>query len=126
MARDWPLIDALLGGTRDMRAAGKSYLPQWPAEDNQSYATRLATATLFPAYERTVSVLTGKPFSKPIEIGEDIPPRMQEWLEDADMQGRNLHAFAADLVYEALAYGLAGILVDYPIAQGVQPPLQTS
>ena len=120
MAEDWPLIDALMGGTKAMRQAGKTYLPQWPAEDRDGYATRLATATLFPAYARTVSVLSGKPFSKPLNIGEDVPSRIAEWLEDADLQGRNLHAFAADICTEALAYGLSGILVDYPLAEGVR------
>src|SRR3984957_12294351 len=114
MAEDWTLIDALMGGTATMRRAGKTYLPQWPAEDRESYVARLATATLFPAYARTVSVLTGKPFSKPLKIGEDVPPRIKEWLEDVDLEGRNLHSFAADLCSEGLSHGLTGILVDCP------------
>ena len=114
MANDWSLIEALMGGTDAMRKAGKRYLPQWPAEDSDSYLARLATATLFPAYSRTVSVLTGKPFSKPLTIGEDVPPKIQAWLENVDLEGRNLHAFASDLCAEALGYGLAGILVDCP------------
>jgi hypothetical protein len=121
MAQDWSLIEALMGGTRAMRAANKTYLPQWPAEDIQSYNSRLATATLFPAYERTISVLSGKPFSKPITIGEDVPERLRPWLdEDVDLQGRNLHAFAADLCAEALAFGFCGILVDCPPGEGVK------
>ena len=120
MAEDWTLIDALMGGTKTMRQAGKRYLPQWPAEEQQSYAKRLATATLFPAYERTVSVLTGKPFSKPITIGEDVPARIKGWLEDVDLQGRNLDAFASDLCQGALGYGLEGILVDYPQNPGAK------
>jgi hypothetical protein len=114
MAEDWTLIDALMGGTKTMRRAAQTYLPRWAAEDRQSYKERLATATLFPAYARTVSVLTGKPFSKPVKIGEDVPPRIVEWLEDVDLEGRNLHAFAADLCSEGLGYGLCGILVDCP------------
>jgi hypothetical protein len=114
MAEDWTLIDTLMGGTKAMRRAGKQYLPQWPAEDAQSYKERLATATLFPAYARTVSVLTGKPFSKPIKIGEDVPPRIKEWMEDVDLEGRNLHAFAAEVCAEGLSHGLCGILVDCP------------
>jgi hypothetical protein len=114
MTADWTLIDALMGGTSAMRRAGRQYLPQWPAEDAESYKDRLATATLFPAYARTASVLTGKPFSKPIKIGEDVPPRIREWLEDVDLEGRNLHSFAADLCSEGLAHGLCGILVDCP------------
>lgn len=108
------LIDALLGGTSAMRAAGRTYLPQWPGEDDESYKLRLAVATLFPAYARTVEVLGAKPFSKPVTFGEDVPERMKVWCEDVDRAGRNLHAFLAEVGQEALGYGFSGILVDHP------------
>jgi hypothetical protein len=120
MSHAWNLVADLMGGTSAMRVAGKKHLPQWPAEDEQSYKSRLQTATLFPAYARTVSVLTGKPFSKPITIGESVPKRLLPFLENIDLEGRNLHAFAADLCSDALAYGLCGILVDCPPAEGVR------
>lgn len=120
MTQHLPLITALLGGTSAMRAAGKAYLPQWPNEDKNSYDARLKVATLFPAFKRTVEVLSGKPFSKPLTLGDDVPSRIKEWTEDIDLQGRNLHAFAAGLCEDALGPGLAGILVDYPRAQGLR------
>lgn len=111
---DWELARALLGGTRAMRTAGKALLPQWPNEDAGAYDCRLATAVLFPAYQRTVTTLTGKPFSKPLTLSDDVPAKMVEWLKDADLQGRNIDAFAADLLEACLGSGLAGILVEYP------------
>jgi hypothetical protein len=120
MQEDWTLIDALMGGTKTMRAAGERYLPRWPGELKQSYDKRLATATLFPAYSRTVSVLTGKPFSKPITIGKDVPAKIAAWLDNVDLQHRNLHTFASEVCAEALAYGLCGILVDCPVANGAR------
>lgn len=120
MAEDWTLIDALMGGTKAMRRAGKKYLPKWQNEVEASYQTRLGMATLFPAYQRTVSVLTGKPFSKPITIGEDVPPRVVEWLENVDLQNRNLDTFAAEVANEAMAYGICGILVDCPPCNGAR------
>ncbi|KAA5613540.1 DUF4055 domain-containing protein [Rhodovastum atsumiense] len=120
MAADWGLVDTLLGGTRAMRRAGRRYLPQWPAEDDASYQARLASATLFPAYARTVSVLAGKPFGKPLTIGEDVPQRLRPWLEDVDLQGRNLHSFAAEICVNALSHGLCGILVDCPPNRGAR------
>jgi len=114
MAEDWPLIDALMGGTTAMRKAGKRYLPQWPNEQDDAYKARAATATLFPAFARTVDVLTGKPFAKPITLSDDVPSRIVGWSEDIDLQGRNLHSFADSLCIEALARGLGGILVDFP------------
>lgn len=127
MAPDWALCEALLDGTRAMRAAGKTYLPKWPAEEEQSYAARLACAVLFPAYSRTVATLTGKPFSKPVTMSDDMPTQVMEWLADADREGRNLHAFAASCMQTAMGYGLGGILVEYPVVKrepGARPMTQ--
>lgn len=118
MAASYPLITALLGGTAAMRDAGKTYLPQWPNEDNNSYTNRLATATLFPAFSRTCEVLTGKPFSKPITLGDDVPAQIVEWCENIDLQGHNLHAFAAAICFHAISFGMCGILVDFPPTRG--------
>lgn len=120
MAPDWDLAMALLGGTRAMREAKDKYLPKWPNEDQAAYDCRLKTAVLFPAYQRTVSTLTGKPFSKPITVGEDVPPKIVEWMQDIDLEGRNLDAFASDVMEMQLGYGIGGILVDFPQANGVR------
>lgn len=120
MAENWSLIADLMGGTAAMRRAGQRHLPRWAAEDADSYRERLKTATLFPAYSRTVSVLTGRPFSKALTIGDDVPERIKGWLDNVDLEGRNLHAFAADLFSNALAYGICGILVDCPPAEGAR------
>ncbi|MFL9904206.1 DUF4055 domain-containing protein [Paraburkholderia fungorum] len=118
MAESYPLITALLGGTAAMRKAGKTYLPQWPNEDNNSYTNRIGTATLFPAFGRTCEVLTGKPFSKPITFGDDVPRQIQGWCENIDLQGHNLHAYAAAVCFHAISYGMCGILVDFPPTRG--------
>ena len=116
MEQTWAIVRALLGGTAAMRKAGQALLPKWPKEDRESYAQRLAVAVLFPAYQRSVTTLAGKPFSKPVSIGDDVPARLRGWLDDIDLEGRNLHAFASDCMEQALGYGLGGILVDYPDA----------
>lgn len=120
MSTQWPMILALLSGTHAMRKGGTKYLPQWPNEQAESYASRLATATLYPAFSRTVEVMASKPFSKPVAIDEGTPPRIVEWLDDVDLSGRNLHAFAADIMLDCISYGLSGVLVDYPQASQVR------
>ena len=120
MAAEWPTIDALLGGTRGMRRAGMALLPKWPNEADEAYTNRLATATLFPAFRRTLGVMAGKPFAKELTFGDDVPPKIKEWCEDVDMQGANLHSFCADLMEEVIGYGIAGVLVDYPKTTGVR------
>lgn len=119
MASVWPLISCLIGGTAAIRAAGKEYLPQWPNESDESYKTRLSTATLHPAFKRTIKVLAAKPFSKSVKLSDDMPVRIKDWLNDADLQGRNLQAFASVVFAECLAYGINGVLVDYPMVSGV-------
>ena len=114
LSENYELIAALLDGTSAMRAAGKVRLPQWPGEDNATYKLRLAVATLFPAFQRTVEVLGAKPFSKPVTFGEDVPEKLKDWCQDVDRNGSNLHAFLSAVCDEALAHGFSGILVDYP------------
>jgi len=114
MQAAWQLVADLMGGTDAMRRARHRRMPQWPSEEPPQYDCRIETATLFPAYSRTVSILTGKPFSKPVSYGDDVPERIRELLDDADIEGRNLHSFLIDVCHDALAYGLCGILVDCP------------
>lgn len=111
----WAVLDALDGGTPAMRRAKTSLLPKWPNEEEAAYCARLATATLFPAWKRTVSVMAGKPFSKALTL-KDADARIEQWSENIDLQGNSLHVFAADGFREAMGYGLGGILVDYPRA----------
>jgi hypothetical protein len=115
LQEQWCKLEALDGGTPAMRKAGVSLLPQWPAEEDASYKARLHTATLFPAWKRTVNVMSGKPFSKALTIS-GAAPSIENWAEDIDQQGVSLQNFAAEMFREPLGYGLAGILVDYPRA----------
>lgn len=119
MAAAWPVIDALVGGTLAMRKAGKLFLPQWPKEDDESYKERLGTAVLFPAFTRTTEVLASKPFARPIKV-ENVPARVEEMFPNIDMMGTDLHAFCGQAMMACLRYGLHGVLVDAPEAEGVK------
>lgn len=114
MSQNWAIVECLLGGTAAMRAAGATMLPKWPNEDDESYKSRLHTATLFPALSRTISVMGGKPFAKQAVLGDDIPPDLSVMYEDCDQQGNSIHTFLADVFTESLGYGLCGVLVDSP------------
>jgi hypothetical protein len=120
MAEVWDMINALLGGTRAMRGCGKKFLPQWPNEDSDSYRNRLATATLFPAFERTTSVMAAKPFVRPLNWETDPPQKIAALLDNVDLLGGELQAYAYSLMRQVLQYGLVGVLVDYPTIAGVR------
>lgn len=119
MAKHWPLINVLLGGTSAIREAGKTYLPKWPNEESESYNNRLATATLYPAFERTVKVLASKPFSKTLKLSDDVPEQMAEWLGNSDLQGRDFQAFSSTVFEECVSHGISYVYVDFPRAEGI-------
>lgn len=121
MAARWHVIDALLGGTPAMRAAGERLMPRFPAEELETYTKRVAVSTLFPAFRRTADVLSGKPFAKALTIGEDVPSSLRELADDIDMRGNSLHVFAAKVFKQSgIEYGFGGILVDYPRVSGLK------
>lgn len=119
MAFFWDIAKVLMGGTASIRRQGKIYLPQWPAESDQSYTARLRVATLYPAFKRTAEVLAAKPFSKALNLSDNVPSRMLPWLDNVDLRGRNLQAFSSDVMTDCVAQGISGVLVDYPKAQGI-------
>ena len=118
MAQEWPMIDALVGGTHTIRGQANRFLPKFPKEGEDSYKSRLGTATLFPAFSRTCSVMAAKPLARPIQI-EALPAEFEPWLEDIDRQKTNLHGFVSQTLLDCMHKGLSGVLVEYPQADGV-------
>lgn len=127
---DWDLARDLMGGTRAMRVAGEKYLPRFPMEEETDWRKRRDSAVLFPAFRRTVLALAAKPFSKTPTLSEGAHADVVDWMADCDLQGRNLGAFGVEGMRHALAFGLGGILVDFPrspapatpAADGTPPP----
>lgn len=111
MARDWELIDALVGGTAAMRAAGKKYLPQFPKEEGDAYSARLKQAVLFNAFAKTSATLAAKPLSRPMKIA-GISPQLDGFLTNIDMYGTDIHSFVGQVLLSCMRPGLDGVLVD--------------
>lgn len=118
MAVHWPLIAALVGGTVTMRAAGKTYLPQWPKEVDDDYRDRLNTAVLFNAFGHTAESLSAKPFSRPITV-KDEAEGVRDYFDNIDALGSHIHTFSGELMLASLQYGLHGVLVEAPKVEGV-------
>jgi hypothetical protein len=132
MERIWCRVRPLMDGTLAMRDAGVLVLPRFPVESMDAYAARRDSAVLFPAYERTNKVLIGKIFSKPFTFGEYEPqkpkegepapkktkrglhPTIVDWSDDIDLEGHNMQAFWFEVAIEAAAFGLCGVLSEYP------------
>ncbi|MNM21008.1 hypothetical protein D3C81_313620 [compost metagenome] len=112
----WAVISPLMGGTMAMRAAGKSLLPQYPAEDDEAYKERLRLSTLLPAYSETVGNMTSRVFAEPLQVGDDVPEAIVEMTKDIDHAGNDLNSWAVGFFIEGLSHGLCHAFVDHPPA----------
>ena len=113
------LINDLMGGTFAMRAAGAKWLPQHPAESDGVYKTRLEKTFLDNFLEIAVTKANGKIFKKPIKLC-DVPPGIEDLLDNIDLQGSGLDAFAQEIGERSLEAGITYVLVDVPPADGVK------
>lgn len=107
------VCQSVYGGTRSMRLAGKTYLPQFPQESNASWESRKNSTALFNGVKKAVGVMVGKPLGSPIAPGEDVPQRIEALLDNVDNQGRDIDAFMRDVATHALRDGITWVLADY-------------
>lgn len=115
MAPRWDLLEALDGGTLQMREQSTLWLPKEPAEAEDSYQRRLGQSVAPPYLKRLLSLLAGMLTRKPVRL-EDVPDSIREDLFDVDLQGNNLDVWLAMAARTALLYGHVGVLVDFPRA----------
>jgi hypothetical protein len=115
--RQRALPRTLMGGTDAMRRAGKTYLPQEPAEPETGYKNRLERTFLFNGYKKTVKDMAGKVFSKPVQLGDDVPEKLQTYAENIDLTGQGLNNFAYAVFEAGMNDGISYILVEMPAAQ---------
>lgn len=106
---------ALMGGTKAMREAGKTYLPKFEAESDLGYTARLCQSWLFNGYRKTVRDMNGRVFDKPVEVVDGSNGTMDSWLENIDMQGRDFSSFSSEVFKDGVSgSGISYIMVDAP------------
>jgi uncharacterized protein DUF4055 len=116
---DWSVVDTLWGGTKSMRLAGRTFLPQEPLEQNEHYERRLNRTTLHNYYKHTIlsgvaKIFTKDPHFEPTEAGKVVPTEIDRFKDDVDTQGRNIGQFSKELLADASNHGISFLLVDYP------------
>jgi len=106
------LPHALMGGTQAMRDAAQEFLPQEEREGTKDYQARLLRSFLFGGYERTISILGGEVFDKPVTFQEDTPKEVIDLMDNVDLLKRNLTRFSRDFFEWAIINGTGHIFVD--------------
>jgi hypothetical protein len=71
--------------------------------------------------ERSIKGLSGMVFRQDPELGEDVPAKIAQDLEDVDLAGTHVDPFMRSIFEDALEAGHAAILVDAPQSDGPAP-----
>lgn len=116
---DWQLASDLWGGTTAMIEAATRRAPKFPSESDESYRYRIGGAVLFNAFRRTIGMLAGKAFQRPIAKEADIPAKILPYLENVDREGTHLDLFARNTFEMGIRDGARFIFVDMPQKQGI-------
>ncbi len=108
----WEFVDTVLDGTLAMRKAKSTMLPQFPAEHDDVYDDRVASATSDGDYKDTLDGLVGMVFAKPVTIGANVPAQIVQQFENIDLKGTHFNVFNQRLFRRGVHYGAAYVLTD--------------
>lgn len=110
----WNLINACLGGTESMRAAGQALMPKHEGEAQKKYDERLASAVFTNFTRLTLDFLVGKPYSKEVEFRENTPQSLLDIQSDIDLQGNDVTVVTKNFFWQGLGKGWSYLMVEYP------------
>lgn len=110
----WTKIQTVLDGTEALRDAGQDYLPQHDKESDIAYSERLKRCTLLNLTKLTLNSWTGRPFSEPIVLKEDVPAEIVDLSENIDTLGSHINVFSRNWFRDGVALSFSHVLVDMP------------
>jgi len=117
-ALDWSRARDVLAGEDAVKAAGEKYLPRLDSQTDEEFAAYRKRASFFNATARTADGYVGlmfrrPPFVKVPESSAGVGRALADFVNDADMFGTTLAAYAKNVVWEVMGVGRAGSLVDW-------------
>jgi hypothetical protein len=114
----WSRARDVIAGEDAVKAAGEKYLLRLDSQTDDEYAAYRARASFFNATARTADGYVGQifrrvPFVK-LPAGDSALGRaLNDFNHDADMLGTTLFGYAKNVLFEVIAVGRAGSLVDW-------------
>ena len=117
-AASWSRARDVFAGEDAVKAAGEKYLPRLDCQDLADYHSYKNRSSFFNATSRTGEGFVGLIFRRdPVfKISAGASPlaaAMQRFLEDANLLGTSLTAYAKQITEQVMMVGRAGTLVDW-------------
>lgn len=117
-AVDWSRARDVLSGEDAVKSAGERYLPRLDSQTDEEFEAYRKRASFFNATARSAEGFVGlifrrPPFVKFPESQAGLGQALAEFVNDADMLGTTLAAYAKSVVTEVIGVGRAGSLVDW-------------
>jgi len=114
----WNRARDVMAGEDAIKAAGVRYLNKLDSQTEEEYTAYKSRASFFNATARTAEVYLGLIFRRPpfIKVPADssaLATAMGEFVNDTDMLGSPLAAYAKSVVNEIITVGRAGTLIDW-------------
>ncbi|MBI1178466.1 DUF4055 domain-containing protein [bacterium] len=114
----WNRARDVIAGEDAVKAAGVRYLSRLDSQSDEEYLAYKSRASFFNATARTAEGYLGlvfrrPPFVKRPEDSSALANALQAFVNDADMLGSPLPAYAKSVVNEIISLGRAGTLVDW-------------
>src|SRR5690242_6739182 len=116
-AAAWMRARDVFAGEDAVKAAGERYLPKLDSQTSEEYNAYRARASFFNATARTADgfvglILRREPTFKLPDNTAGVGRALAAFVEDADMLGTSLSAYAKNVVSEVVGVGRVGSLVD--------------
>jgi hypothetical protein len=116
-AHSWRPVQAVLAGTDGLAQLHERYIPRLPNEQPVAWTRRCNRAVLSPFLQRIIKASVGLVLRKPVALHGGDEAWWQQWRGNVNRHGSSLEEFCTKVLFDAIAYGHSGWLVDAPVSQ---------
>ena len=109
-SNQWSRIRDSFDGSDAIKSKGVDYLPKLSGQTSDQYNAYKLRAVYYNGIERTVKGLVGAVMR--VDPIIDVPPKVEEWLQDITGTGISLNDFISHMLSEQLLTGRQGVLID--------------
>ena len=109
-SNQWSRIRDSFDGSDAIKSKGVDYLPKLSGQTSEQYNAYKLRAVYYNGIERTVKGLVGAVMR--VDPIIDVPPKVEEWLQDITGTGISLNDFISHMLSEQLLTGRQGVLID--------------